>query len=48
MNLASWILLLVVLGICAYIVYSKFVKKSDSCGCGCSACDSKDKKSCCD
>ncbi|MBZ2386775.1 FeoB-associated Cys-rich membrane protein [Anaerococcus murdochii] len=49
MNLQSWILLAVILAVCTYIVYTKFVKKSDSCGCGeCSACSSKDKKSCCD
>uniref|UniRef100_UPI0009F80C7B FeoB-associated Cys-rich membrane protein n=1 Tax=Anaerococcus mediterraneensis TaxID=1870984 RepID=UPI0009F80C7B len=49
MNKASWLLLAVIIAICTYIIYSKFVKKSEgSCG-GCSACSGEDghKSSCC-
>ncbi|MCW6677662.1 FeoB-associated Cys-rich membrane protein [Anaerococcus sp. NML200574] len=48
MNLPSWIILILVLAACSYIIYSRFIKKtSGDCG-GCSGCSShNDHKSCC-
>ncbi|EGC84817.1 hypothetical protein [Anaerococcus hydrogenalis] len=33
MNLQSWIFLLVILGICSYIVYTRFIKEGSNFGC---------------
>ncbi|WP_299035089.1 FeoB-associated Cys-rich membrane protein [uncultured Anaerococcus sp.] len=47
MNLASWILLIAILALCSFIVYRRFLTKSEG-GCAdCPACASNNKKSCC-
>lgn len=33
MNLQSWIFLLVILAICAYIIYTRFIKEGSNFGC---------------
>ncbi|MDY3007264.1 MULTISPECIES: hypothetical protein [Anaerococcus] len=42
MNLQSWIFLLVILAICSYIIYTRFIKEGSNFGCK----DCTESKSC--
>ncbi|MFO3718001.1 FeoB-associated Cys-rich membrane protein [Anaerococcus sp. ENR1011] len=33
MNLQSWILLIIILAVCSYIVYARFIKNDEPAGC---------------
>lgn len=58
MNLQSWIFLLIILGFCSYIFYSRFIKEGSNFGCkdcaqrkscnkeSCSKMEKENKKSC--